>query len=64
MGQTVLQHMHNDLEQLKRDMALIKHILCEEGKITEYAKTALNEARATSDSEYIKHEDLKKRILK
>lgn len=56
--------MHKDLEDLKRDMAIIKHILSEEGKLSDYAQKELQEARKTPDSEYIKHEDLKKRILK
>ena len=63
MNQTV-EHMHKDLEDLKRDMAIIKHILSEEGKLSGYAMKELQEARKTPDSEYIKHEDLKKRILK
>ena len=63
MNQTV-EHMHKDLEDLKRDMAIIKHILSEEGKLSDYARKELQEARKTPDSEYIKHEDLKKRILK
>ena len=63
MNQTV-EHMHKDLEDLKRDMAIIKHILSEEGKLSGYARKELQEARKTPDSEYIKHEDLKKRILK
>ena len=64
MNQAVLQHMHTDLEELKKDIAVIKHILTEEGKLSDYAKTALKEARATPDSEYIKHDDLRKRILR
>ena len=64
MNQTAIEHMHKDLEELKRDMSLIKHILSEEGKLSAYAKKALEKARKTPDSEYIKHEDLKKRILK
>lgn len=57
------EHMHADLEELKQDMAIIKHILSEEGKLTEYAQKLLAEARATPDSEYITHEELKKRVL-
>lgn len=64
MAQAVLKHMHKDLEELKRDMAVIKHILSEEGKLGKAARVALAEARATPDSEYIKHTELKKRILK
>lgn len=64
MTQVILEHMHQDLEELKRDMAILKHILSEEGKLNENAKRSLEEARATPDSEYIKHEELKKRIFK
>lgn len=62
--QTTLEHMHHDLEELKRDMALVKHVLCEEGKLNSSAKQALEEARATPDEEYISHRELKKRICK
>lgn len=64
MTVTVLQHMHADLEQLKQDIAVIKHILMEEGKLTRYGKKALAEARSTPDSEYVSHHELKRRILK
>lgn len=63
MNQSI-EHMHKDLEELKQDMALIKHILSEEGKLSDYAKKSLGEARKTPDSEYISHKELKKRILK
>ena len=58
------EHMHADLEELKQDMAIIKHILSEEGRLTEYAQKLLAEARATPDSEYVTHEELKKRVLR
>lgn len=58
------EHMHADLEELKQDMAIIKHILSEEGRLTEYAQKLLAEARATPGSEYITHEELKKRVLR
>ena len=63
MSEIMTEHMHADLEEIKQDMAIIKHILSEEGRLTEYAQVLLAEARATPDSEYIKHQDLKKRIL-
>ena len=66
MADTEVEHMHHDLEELKRDMAVIKHkleLLSEEGKLSSFAKKALKEARATPDSQYIKHVDLKKRLL-
>lgn len=60
----LFKHIDKDLEQLKRDVAVIKHILSEEGKLNAHAQRALKEARKTSDSEYISHNELKKRILK
>jgi len=63
MSEAIIKHMHEDLEQLKQDMAVIKHILSEDGKLTTVARKLLEEARATLDSKYISHKDLKKRIL-
>ena len=59
-----IEHMHQDIEELKRDVSVIKHILSEEGELTEDAKKELAEARATPDSEYISQEELKKKLLK
>ncbi len=50
--ETELKHMHADLEVLKQDIAVIKHILSEEGSLTEGTKKRLVKARATSFSEY------------
>ena len=62
MTELIIKHMHEDLETLKRDVSIIKHILTEEGELTEYAKNELAEARSTPESEYISHEKLKKKI--
>ncbi len=64
MSDATIVHMHNDLEELKRDIAVIKHILSEEGKLSVSAEKELEEARAVPDSEYVSHKELKKRILK
>ncbi len=47
-----IEHMHKDIENIKTDIELIKHILSEEGKLTEEAKERLKEARAIPLSEY------------
>ncbi|MDO8643321.1 MAG: hypothetical protein Q7R76_07170 [Candidatus Woesearchaeota archaeon] len=60
--ETALEHMHEDVEEIKRDMAVIKHILLQEGTLNNTTKKMLAEARATPDTEYISHEELKKRI--
>jgi len=59
-----IKHMHEDMEVLKRDIALIKHILIEERELTEEAVKSLEEARKTPKKDYISHEELKKRLLK
>ena len=64
MAETTVEHMHSDIEALKKDVAVIKHILSEEGKLSAFAEKALAQARATHDSEYVSHEQLKKKIFK
>lgn len=54
MAETELVHMHKDLESIKQDIALIKHILVEEGELTENARQRLETARKTPLSHYAK----------
>ncbi|MDP4011994.1 MAG: hypothetical protein Q8R00_00090 [Candidatus Nanoarchaeia archaeon] len=54
MTETIMEHMHKDLETLKRDIALIKHILTEEGELTKEAKKRLDKARKIPNSKYVK----------
>ena len=54
MAEIDFKCMHDDLEILKQDVSIIKHILSEEGELTKEAKERLNRARKTSDSEYVK----------
>jgi hypothetical protein len=53
-----LQHMHSDLEFMKRELSVIKHSLSEEGKLTGYAKKTLAEARATPIPKYVDYRAL------
>lgn len=53
MTEVDIKHMYEDIAIIKRDMALIKHILIEEGELTDEAKERLAKARATPDSEYV-----------
>ena len=64
MTETEIKHIYEDMEIVKKDIALIKHILIEEGELTEEAVKDLEEARKTPKKEYISHEELKKRLLK
>ncbi len=52
MAELALQHMHEDIEIMKRDLALIKHILVDEGELTAEAKQRLEMARKTPLSSY------------
>ena len=45
--------MHQDLELLKKDVAVIRHILSQEGTLTAQAKKRLAKARKTPDSAYV-----------
>jgi hypothetical protein len=50
--------IHKDITQIKRDLALIKNILSSEGKLTNWAKNALEKARAEDESKYTDLEEL------
>ncbi len=54
MTSTEIAHMHEDLEILKRDIAVIKHILSQEGSLTPEAKKRLEKARQSPKSSYVK----------
>lgn len=44
--------MHQDILKLQRDSSAIKHILSEEGKLTDGAKKELEKARAEPEEAY------------
>ena len=57
-----------DIKKLMEDVALIKRALYinkedTEGGLTEWAKKQLEIARKTPSSQYVSHEDIKKRIF-
>ena len=54
MAQNSLKHMHEDIETLKIDVSVIKHILSQEGELSEGARKRLEAARKTPESKYIK----------
>lgn len=53
MSEADVKHMHRDIELIKEDIAIIKHILSEEGALTAEAKKRLAKARVTPDEEYL-----------
>lgn len=54
MEKLILEHMHKDLEDLKRNVSVIIQILSEEGELTEDVRKRLKKERETPDSEYMK----------
>jgi hypothetical protein len=52
------KHLHKDILSLKRDIAVIKHILMSEGKLTDFAKKELAKARSDPESSYTDLEEL------
>ncbi|MEK6974248.1 MAG: hypothetical protein AABW41_03370 [Nanoarchaeota archaeon] len=62
--ETSIESLHKDLQDIKRNIYLIKHILSEEFELTDYAKKSLKEARKTPKNKYISNDELKKRLLR
>ncbi|MEK6932678.1 MAG: hypothetical protein AABW56_02685 [Nanoarchaeota archaeon] len=48
-----LKNVYDEVKLLKKDIALIKYILSEEGQLTEETKRRLEIARKTPDSKYL-----------
>jgi len=59
-----LETLHKEIDEIKGNVEKILFILEDEGELTEEARIALEEARATPDSEYISHENIKKALMK
>lgn len=58
MTELDIEHIHEDLIELKRDISVIKHILSEEGQLTEWAKKALQDARSEPEDKYTNLDEL------
>ena len=50
---TSIETIHQELVDLKKDMAFIKHVLSEDFELSEKAKKAIKAARATPEKKYI-----------
>ncbi len=61
---TEIETLHKEILDIKNDLAYIKNILSEEYELSDEAKKQLEIARKTPVSEYISHEEVKKRLLK
>ncbi|MBI4450379.1 hypothetical protein HY642_00255 [Candidatus Woesearchaeota archaeon] len=61
--EAVTVHMHKDIEDIKTQLALIRHILEEREELSDDAKAALASARKTPRAEFISHDEVKRRLL-
>jgi len=53
MENIAMEHMHKDIEFLKREVSIITYILSQEGTLTEEAKKRLAKARESPNAEYL-----------
>ncbi len=58
MSEVDINHLHQDIIKLQKDVSVIKHILSEEGKLSDWAKKALEEARTEPESAYTDLNDI------
>jgi hypothetical protein len=58
MAEVSINHIHKEVLMIKQDLELIKNILSEEGKLSDYAKEKLLKARKTLNSEYLNLDEL------
>lgn len=58
-----ISDLRGDIRKLALDIALIKEILIEDGELTEWALTELEESREISSSECVSQGDVRKMIL-
>ena len=63
MEAITLKQIHEDLEFLKNDIKLIKHIISEEYGLSNWTRNELKLARATPRKEYISQEEMEKEFL-
>jgi D-ribose pyranose/furanose isomerase RbsD len=64
MPEAATKQIQEDLEYIKTELNLIKHILSEDFELSDEAKKSLEKARKTPRSQYVSHEEVKKRLLR
>ena len=61
---TTLEEIHKEIQQLQNDLCFIRHAVEEDYDLSDETIRELEIARKTPRSEYIKHEVVKKMLLK
>lgn len=59
-----IKHMHEDIEEIKKSLNFIKNLLSESYELSDSTKKQLKIAAKTPISQYINHEEVKKRLLR
>ncbi len=57
------QILHEDLECIKQELRVIKHILTEDFELSNWAINELEKARQTPKSEYVSQKKVEKEFL-
>ena len=53
-----IEHLHEDIVRLRREVELIRHILEEDYELDEKTRRELEEVRKTPESEYVDLDEL------
>ena len=59
-----LETLHREMKHMKNELHLLRYMMEEEYDLSEETIKKLEIARKTPRSEYIRHEDVKKMLLK
>jgi hypothetical protein len=62
--QSEIKALRQDVKLVLREIEVIKNVVLDDGEMTDWAKKELEEARKIPRSEYISHDEVKRRILK
>jgi hypothetical protein len=61
---TTLEEIHKEIRQMQKDLCFVRHAVEKDYELSDETIRELEIARDTPRSEYIKHEVVKKRVLK
>lgn len=61
--ETNINIIHSDMIKIQKDLELIKNVLFSEGELSKWARKELANSRKAPSSEYLSHEEVKKRIF-
>ena len=60
MRTVTLEHVHEDIKSVKKDLEFLKQIITEDFELSSWAKKELVAARKTGREKYIQHKEIEK----